>query len=109
METPVSCRYAFDRFHFDPLRGRLDNGGTAIPLRAKSLAVLAYLVAHPYRLVTKDELLAAVWGKVVVTEDSLVQCIGEIRQAFGDDGQRLIRTIPRGGYMFVADVVQEPT
>jgi TolB-like protein/DNA-binding winged helix-turn-helix (wHTH) protein/cytochrome c-type biogenesis protein CcmH/NrfG len=108
MNAPGPRCYAFERFHFDPLRGRLTNGGAAIELRPKSLAVLHYLVTHPQRLVEKDELLAAVWGKVVVTEDSLVQCVREIRQALGDADQRIIRTIPRSGYMFVAEVVDEP-
>ena len=104
MNAPGPRCYAFERFHFDPLRGQLTNGGTPIELRPKSLAVLHYLVAHPQRLVEKDELLAAVWGKVVVTEDSLVQCVREIRQALGDAEQRIIRTIPRSGYMFAAEV-----
>ena len=108
MNAPGPRCYAFERFHFDPLRGQLTNGGTPIELRPKSLAVLHYLVAHPQRLVEKDELLAAVWGKVVVTEDSLVQCVREIRQALGDADQRIIRTIPRSGYMFVAAVVDQP-
>lgn len=98
--------YAFGPFHFDPLVGQLLRAGTAVELRPKALAVLHHLVSHPQRLVTKEELLAAVWGKVVVTEDSLVQCVREIRQALGDADQRLIRTIPRGGYMFVAEVAQ---
>lgn len=108
MNAPGPRCYAFERFHFDPLRGQLTNGGVAIELRPKSLAVLHYLVAHPQRLVEKDELLAAVWGKVVVTEDSLVQCVREIRQALGDADQRIIRTIPRSGYMFVAEVSEQP-
>ena len=87
--------YAFGRFHFDPLRGRLTNGGTPIELRPKSLAVLGYLLMHPQRVVAKEELFEAVWGKVVVTDDSLVQCVGEIRQALGDTDLRLVRTIPR--------------
>jgi TolB-like protein/DNA-binding winged helix-turn-helix (wHTH) protein len=108
MNAPEPRCYAFEQFHFDPLQGRLANGGAIIELRPKSLAVLQYLLAHAQRLVQKEELLDAVWGKVVVTEDSLVQCVGEIRRALGDDEQRLIRTIPRSGYMFVAPVTQEP-
>jgi adenylate cyclase len=108
MNAPGPRCYLFERFHFDPLRGRLTNGGTAIELRPKSVAVLHYLLAHRHRLASKDDLLDAVWGKVVVTEDSLVQCVREIRHAVGDVDQRVIRTIPRGGYMFVADVKEEP-
>jgi TolB-like protein/DNA-binding winged helix-turn-helix (wHTH) protein/Tfp pilus assembly protein PilF len=104
MDAAGPPRYVFDRFQFDPLRGQLRSGSEAIDLRPKCQAVLGYLLAHPGRLVGKDELLGAVWGKVVVTEDSLVQCVGEIRQVLGDDGQRFIRTIPRSGYLFVAEV-----
>ena len=107
MNAPGPRCYAFERFHFDPLRGQLTNGGAAIELRPKSLAVLHYLAAHPQRLVGKDELLAAVWGKVVVTDDSLVQCVREIRQALADTDQRIIRTIPRSGYVFVAEVSEQ--
>jgi adenylate cyclase len=107
MSSPTSQCYAFDRYRLDPLRGRLLNGTDAVELRPKSLAVLHHLVTHPQRLVSKEELLEAVWGKVVVTEDSLVQCVREIRRALSDDDQRLIRTIPRSGYIFTADVVEE--
>jgi adenylate cyclase len=107
MNDPGLRSYAFGRFHFDPLHGRLTNGGTVIDLRPKSLAVLHYLVKHPQRLITKEELLAAVWGRVVVTDDSLVQCVREIRHALGDTDQRYVRTLPRDGYMFVADVAME--
>src|SRR5215467_3469462 len=108
MNAPGPRCYAFERFHFDPLRGELTNGGKPIPLRPKSVAVLHYLVSHPRRPVGKDELLAAVWGKVIVTEDSLVQCVREIRRALGDAEQRIIRTIPRSGYIFVAEVDEQP-
>lgn len=107
MDALAHTCFAFGRFHLDPLSGRLTNGGTPIELRPKSLAVLHYLVAHPQRLIRKDELIAAVWGKVVVTEDSLVQCVREIRQALGDAEQRIVRTIPRGGYVFVADATEQ--
>ncbi|MEO8134494.1 MAG: winged helix-turn-helix domain-containing protein, partial [Betaproteobacteria bacterium] len=108
MNAPGPRCYAFGRFRLDPLRGRLTNGGAAIDLRPKSLAVLQYLVSHPHRPIAKDELLDAVWDKVVVTEDSLVQCVREIRQALDDPDHELVRTIPRSGYMFVAPVKEEP-
>jgi TolB-like protein/DNA-binding winged helix-turn-helix (wHTH) protein/Tfp pilus assembly protein PilF len=108
MNAPAPCCYSFGSFRLDPLRGKLTDGSRPIELRPKSLAVLQQLVANPQRLLIKDELLSAVWGQVVVTEDSLVQCVREIRQALGDENQHLIRTIPRSGYMFVAAVAQEP-
>jgi TolB-like protein/DNA-binding winged helix-turn-helix (wHTH) protein/Tfp pilus assembly protein PilF len=107
MNAPGPRCFAFGRFRLDPVRGELSSGGAGIELRPKALAVLHYMLSHPQRLVGKDELLAAVWGKVVVTDDSLVQCVREIRQALGDADQRLIRTIPRSGYLFAGDVTPE--
>jgi DNA-binding winged helix-turn-helix (wHTH) protein len=76
-----------------------------VDLRPQAYAVLRQLATHPGRLVTKEELLAAVWPNVVVTDDSLVQAVADIRRALGPDGQRLIRTVPRRGYTLVADIV----
>jgi adenylate cyclase len=75
--------------------------GQAVTLRPQSFAVLRLLIANVGRLVTKDELQSAVWPGIVVTDDSLVQCIGEIRKALGDDARKLIETVPRRGYRLV--------
>ena len=75
--------------------------GTAIALRPQSFAVLRHLIANPNRLVGKDELMQAVWGDLAVTDDSLVQCIHEIRRALDDGGRSLLRTVPRRGYRLV--------
>jgi TolB-like protein/tetratricopeptide (TPR) repeat protein len=66
--------------------------------------VLEHLVRNPDRVVTKEELFEAVWAGVVVTDDSLVQCVKELRQALGDNAQEIIRTLPRRGYMLGAKV-----
>ena len=76
---------AFGRFVLDLARGALLRDGTEVRLRAKSLDVLAYLVRHAGRLIAKQELIEAVWPDVAVTDDSLVQCLVEIRRALGDD------------------------
>ncbi len=75
-------------------------------MRPKTFAVLCYLVQHPGRLVSKEELLAAVWPNLVVTDDTLVQSIGELRRALGEPGARLIVTVPRRGYRF--EVAEAP-
>ena len=75
-----------------------DTAGAPRVLRPQAFAVLRHLVEHPGRLVTKDELIAAVWPDVAVTDDSLVQCIGEIRRALGDEGRAIVETVPRRGY-----------
>ncbi len=93
-------RLRFDRYVLDLDRGCLVLGGNEIALRPKTFAVLNYLIENCGRLVSKEELFAAVWPTVAVTDDALVQSIGELRRALGDDGPRLIRTIPRRGYRF---------
>jgi len=76
--------------------------GTTIPLRPQAFATLRYLLAHPMRLVSKDELFAAVWGGEAVSDDSLVQCIHEIRRALGDHAHAVLQTAPRRGYRLAA-------
>jgi hypothetical protein len=76
-------------------------GGTRIDLRARSFAVLRCLADHAERLVTKDDLLAECWPGVTVTEDSLAQCVSEIRQALGAGARDVIRTVPRRGYVLM--------
>jgi DNA-binding winged helix-turn-helix (wHTH) protein/TolB-like protein len=97
----------FTGFEVDLDRGELRVAGAAVPLRPKTFALLAYLVSQPGRLLTKDELIEAVWPDVTVTDDSLVQCISELRAAFGDGDQRLIKTVPRRGYLL--DVIPADT
>jgi len=92
----------FANFDVDLERGELRVRGAVIALRPKSFALLVYLACHPGRLLTKDELIEAVWPDVAVTDDSLVQCISELRAALGDGDQRLIKTLPRRGYLLDA-------
>jgi adenylate cyclase len=75
-----------------------------VQLRPKSFDVLRYLVENPERLVTKEELLKAIWPHVIVTDDSLTQCISEAREALGGRGHTLIKTVLRRGYRFTAPV-----
>ena len=72
--------------------------------QSSRVARLKYVVENNNRLVTKAELIGAVWPDSFVTEDSLVQCLVELRRALGDDGQQLIKTVRRRGYMFAANV-----
>lgn len=91
-------RLRFDRYILDRTRGCLMRDGAEIALRPKTFAVLDHLVENCTRLVSKDELFAAVWPDLAVTDDTLVQSVGELRRALGEDGPRLIRTVPRRGY-----------
>ena len=105
---PSTGALHFADFEVDLERGELRVSGTAIALRPKSFALLVYLTRRPGRLLTKDELIEAVWPDVAVTDDSLVQCISELRAALGDGDQRLIKTVPRRGYLLDAPPVDTP-
>jgi len=114
MFTPVSQRtethraHRFGDFVLDLDRESMSRNGHEIRLRPKSFAVLAHLVDHHGRLVTKDELLEAVWGHRHVTEGSLTQCLIEIRRALGDEAHEIVRTVPWRGFIFEPEVVTEP-
>jgi len=104
----------FDRFTLDLDRGSLNEGDKEIWLRPKTLAALYCLAENAGCLVLKSELFAALWPDEAVTDDSLVQCIVEIRRALGDGCRRLVQTIPRRGYLLDATVLRseierEPT
>ena len=99
-----SNRLRFDRYVLDLDRGCLLLEGNEITLRPKTFAVLRHFVENSCRLVSKDELFAAVWPNLAITDDALVQSVGELRRALGNDGPRLIRTIPRRGYRFESQV-----
>jgi TolB-like protein/DNA-binding winged helix-turn-helix (wHTH) protein len=75
-----------------------DASGTEIELRPQSFAVLRRLAQNPGAVVTKDALVEAVWPNVAVTDDSLVQCIGDVRRALRDDAKVVLKTVPRRGY-----------
>ena len=81
----------------------LDLHGQAVELRPQALAVLLELGRRHGELVTKRDLSARVWPGVSVTDDSLVQCVVEIRRALGDSRQRVVRTMPRRGYLLIVD------
>ncbi len=96
--------YCFADFTLDTLAGTIRRGENEIELRSKSVEVLAYIVEHHGRLVTREELMQAIWPDVSVNDESLTRCIADIRKALGDEQQQLIRTVPRRGYIFAAQV-----
>lgn len=75
-----------------------DASGRVIALRPQSMKVLMYLAERPEKVVHRDELIEAVWGEVHVTDDSLAQCIGDIRKAVGDETRQTLQTVPKIGY-----------
>ncbi|WP_257389298.1 winged helix-turn-helix domain-containing protein, partial [Tahibacter caeni] len=95
--------YRFADFRFDPATRELRRGGELVALPPRAFDCLAYLVEHRERAVGRDELIAAVWGKVDVSDTLLAQTILRVRRAVGDTGneQHAVRTVPRFGYRWV--------
>src|SRR5574341_1238766 len=99
-------RIFFPPFRLETADQRLCCGERVIPLRPKTFAVLHYLLQRSGRLVTKNELLDAVWPETSVSDTVLKVCIRELREALGDDPQapRFIETAHRAGYRFIAEI-----
>lgn len=104
MQKPVRQIYSFDEFTLDLTRGCLRRGAEEIKLRPKSFEVLKYLAENGGRLISKDEIIEVVWQGMAVTDDSLVQCLKDIRRALDDKSQAIIKTVPRRGYIFENEV-----
>jgi TolB-like protein/DNA-binding winged helix-turn-helix (wHTH) protein/Flp pilus assembly protein TadD len=96
----LGTSYSFGEYRLDLKRGALLKAGVDVRLRPKSFGVLRVLIERRGELLTKDELLHAVWGQVIVTDGALTQCLIDVRRAIGDESQRMIKTVPRRGYIF---------
>jgi len=103
MAHPV---YQFGDCRVDPLARELHKGESLIALSPKVFDCLVYLIEHRDRAVGRDELIAAVWGKIDVSDTLLGQTLLKARRAVGDDGneQNAIRTIPRFGYRWIREL-----
>ena len=101
----------FGPFALDALNACLWQGERSLALWPKDFAVLHYLVTHAERLVTKDEILAAVWPETFVSDGVLKGCIRRIRRVLGDDPRapQCIQTVHRRGYWFIAPVTVADT
>lgn len=100
----------FDGFTLDLDNERLLKDGRALALTPKAFALLAHLATRPDRLVLKDELLDAVWGRRFVSEGTLKSLLAELRAALGDDARapRWVQTVPRRGLRFIGRLQAEP-
>jgi DNA-binding winged helix-turn-helix (wHTH) protein/TolB-like protein/Flp pilus assembly protein TadD len=110
MQNGPPTAYLFEGFRLDLARRRLaDPDGRTLPLSARAYDVLAFLVENRARVVSKDELMRAVWSRVVVEENNLNQAIYIIRKALGDSREtpRFIVTVAGRGYQFIADARPE--
>jgi len=103
-------QYAFEDYVLDPERRELTRGAETVAVGPKVFDLLVYLVQHRDRVVSKDDLLQAVWNGRIVSESTLTSHINAVRRVIGDSGeaQRLIRTIARKGFRFVGDIRDLP-
>ena len=102
--------FRFGDFVLDGSDRRLLRSGEDVYLPPKTFELLLHLLQNKGRVLTKDELLEAVWPHVNVVENTLAQRIREIREALGDGahGGRFIKTVPRVGYQFIAELDDAP-
>lgn len=100
----------FSGFELDPERAELRRpDGNTIKLRPKALEMLRLFAANAGRVLSKQQLMEAVWPNVHVGEDSLFQCIREVRTALGDDRRQMVRVISGRGYLFEAEMAEAAT
>ena len=96
--------WSFGEFRLDPVRFELSSGGEPVALEPQVLSLLIHLIRNSDRMVSKDEIVAAVWNGGIASDASIASRVRSARRAVGDDGerQRVIRTIHGRGYRFVA-------
>src|SRR5438552_14870921 len=101
--------YAFKEYLLDADRRELRRGAALIAAEPQTFDLLLYLIRNRERVVSKDDLMAAVWSGRIVSESTLSSQINAVRRAIGDDGERqnLVRTLPRKGFRFVGEVQEQ--
>ena len=106
MSTPSAvAAYRFEGFVLDLMRGALlTTTGEEVPLRPQAFQLLRLLVENAGRLLGRDAINQVVWPDVAVSDDSITQCVRDIRRALDDQAQRILKTVPRRGYLIAADV-----
>lgn len=103
---PSAGRFRFGPFTVDRAAYRVSKDGVPISATPKLVDVLLYFVSRPSILISKDELLTAVWPDVAVTDNAVTQAVSDLRQLLGDDpgSPTYIQTVARRGYRFIAAV-----
>ena len=103
-------RYLFEEYAFDTERRELHRGVDVISVTPQVFDLLAYLIHHRERVVSKDDLINAIWNGRIVADAALTTRLNAARTAIGDSGeeQRLIKTLPRKGFRFVGPVREAP-
>jgi DNA-binding winged helix-turn-helix (wHTH) protein len=102
----TGSQYCFGPFRIDAAGRKLWRGDETVHLTGRVFEALFVLVRHADRVVTKDELVKAIWPDSFVTDDSLTQCIWSVRRVLGDEASQpqFVVTVPRQGYRFIAPV-----
>ncbi len=110
MPPPVSTRYRFGLYEFDSGTLELRREGSPVPLQGQPASLLALLVSHADRLVSKEEMIEHLWGGSthVNFQESLSFSLKQLRKALGDHAENpvFIQTVPRRGYRFIAPTAQ---
>jgi DNA-binding winged helix-turn-helix (wHTH) protein/tetratricopeptide (TPR) repeat protein len=102
MNSATAHILRFEGYTLDSARRSLSRDGELLTLRPQAMEVLCYLARQAGRPVSKTALFDAVWPGISVTDDSLVQCVRDIRRVLGDRHRRIVKTVPRVGYLFAA-------
>lgn len=95
---------AYEGFEIDTARGELRRDGVAVPVEPQVFDLIAHFARHPGQIISRDDLISAVWGGRIVSDSAISSRINAARTALGDDGtaQQIIKTIPRRGFRFEA-------
>jgi DNA-binding winged helix-turn-helix (wHTH) protein len=106
MKTSVGeVVYRFEGFALDGTRGiLLPRDGDEVRLRHKSFELLRLFVENAGQLLARDRIIQVIWPDVIANDDSITQCVRDIRRALEDNSQAILKTVPRRGYMFAAKV-----
>ena len=102
-------RYLFEDYTFDTERRELHRGADAVSITPQVFDLLDYLIRNRERVVSKDDLISAVWNGRIVSDAALTTRLNAARSAIGDTGekQHLIKTLPRKGFRFVGAVQED--
>ena len=102
-------RYGFEDYVLDADRHELRRNGLIVPAAPQVLDLLGYFIQNRTRIVTKDQVVAAIWEGRAISDSALTTRLNVVRRVVGDSGQeqRLIKTFPRKGFRFVGDVREE--
>ena len=97
--------YRFDGFILDLQRAALvTEKGESVPVRHQSFRLLCLFVENAGRLVGREAITQALWPRLTVSDDSITQCVGDLRRALRDESQTKIKTVLRRGYIFTPEV-----